>query len=310
MAELRLTRDGQTLARASVAVSQPSGAKVYMAPGGNDSNPGTYSSPVRTLQRAYLRASPGDTVEMAGGSYGSGSLSYDPAKIGAGARVVFRPALGAAVSFGGITVSGAQHFEIHDISAPGWIFCTARDKDGGGPRFSDALFENVTCNIFFVRTALDVTYRGGQIGPSHDSSSPTIGSYPGLPPSENVVIDGTHFYDVDRRDAPGGHLEGLFVQESDGTQVLNCHFEQCEVMDLYVNAIFGGRVTNMLVQNTRFEATSPSGYYSCDSGAWPVRYVGNSFGQSIIAQGASGCGNRRDSSSVTVPAALLQPCPS
>lgn len=261
-----------------------------------------------SVDAAYHSAQPGDTLQLGACTYGGQQLTYDSSKATATSRVVIQGQSGT--TFAGLTVSGAQHFELRNVQVNGWIFATALNKDGGGPRFSDAVFDGVNSNIFFVRTGLNITYRNGQIGPSHDSSSPTVGTYSGLPPSENVVFDNVHFYNVDRDNNPTGHVECLFVQESDGTVIRNSRFEQCDVMDLYVNAILGGKVTNMLVQNTRFDAATPSGFYSSDSGAWPVRYEFNSFGQSIVAQGASGCGNTRDSTSVNIPALLLQPCSS
>ena len=41
---------------ASLASAEMSGAKVFVAPNGNDANPGTLAKPVATLQRAQLAA--------------------------------------------------------------------------------------------------------------------------------------------------------------------------------------------------------------------------------------------------------------
>lgn len=43
-------------------------ADLHLAPGGNDSNPGTRSSPLRAIQRAADLAQPGDTITVHAGT--------------------------------------------------------------------------------------------------------------------------------------------------------------------------------------------------------------------------------------------------
>jgi pectate lyase-like protein/carbohydrate binding protein with CBM35 domain/uncharacterized protein DUF1565 len=47
----------------------PAQAGLYVAPGGNDANPGTLAQPLRTLQRAVDLAQPGTTIFLRGGTY-------------------------------------------------------------------------------------------------------------------------------------------------------------------------------------------------------------------------------------------------
>lgn len=47
----------------------PSGSTLYVAPNGTDSNPGTLSQPLRTIQRAVDLAQPGYTIFIRGGTY-------------------------------------------------------------------------------------------------------------------------------------------------------------------------------------------------------------------------------------------------
>ena len=44
-------------------------SQIYIAPDGNDSNPGTINQPLESIQKAQEFASPGDTVFIRGGSY-------------------------------------------------------------------------------------------------------------------------------------------------------------------------------------------------------------------------------------------------
>src|SRR5690554_5472067 len=47
----------------------PLAAQIYVAPYGNDSNPGTIEQPLESIQKAQELASPGDTVFIRGGTY-------------------------------------------------------------------------------------------------------------------------------------------------------------------------------------------------------------------------------------------------
>src|SRR5437868_903583 len=55
----------------------------YVSPSGSDSNACTQSSPCLTFNRAYHVAAPGDTVQIAGGSYGSQNFANDTTKTSA-----------------------------------------------------------------------------------------------------------------------------------------------------------------------------------------------------------------------------------
>ncbi len=44
-------------------------SQIYVAPDGNDSNPGTIDQPFESIQKAQELASPGDTVFIRGGTY-------------------------------------------------------------------------------------------------------------------------------------------------------------------------------------------------------------------------------------------------
>ena len=67
---------------------------VFLSPAGNDGANCSAGAPCRTLDRGYRAAAPGAVVQLAGGSYPGGTIAYDSAKNGAGARVVLAPAPG------------------------------------------------------------------------------------------------------------------------------------------------------------------------------------------------------------------------
>ncbi len=76
-------------------------ADFCVSPTGSDSNPGTRAAPFLTLGKAYRAASPGDTVEVLGGSYtAEQTIPYDASKVSASSPVTF-------------VASGNAHFEVN-----------------------------------------------------------------------------------------------------------------------------------------------------------------------------------------------------
>src|SRR5262249_4321208 len=72
------------------AGAQPGSADLFLAPDGSDAAPCTVTAPCASLQRAFELADPGQTVELAGGTYPAQTIAAAP-KSGT-AHVVFRPA--------------------------------------------------------------------------------------------------------------------------------------------------------------------------------------------------------------------------
>lgn len=58
-----------SLARSNAAPDLAGGAKYYVAPNGNDANPGTLDRPWRTIQKAANSVAPGSTIYVRGGVY-------------------------------------------------------------------------------------------------------------------------------------------------------------------------------------------------------------------------------------------------
>ena len=65
-------------------------ADYFVSLTGSDNNPGTKARPFLSLNKAYRVADPGDTIEVAGGTYNTQqTVDYDPAKAGASEPVTF-----------------------------------------------------------------------------------------------------------------------------------------------------------------------------------------------------------------------------
>jgi hypothetical protein len=260
-------------------------ASFYLSPAGSDSNPCSKAAPCKSFNRAYSVASPGQTVEVAGGNYGGESLSAS-SKSGSG-RIVFRPAAGASVTMTGeFRLNGQDHVELQNMSLGG-IYVT-----GGA---DDVVFRSVDTTTLFIRVASNVSLLGGSVGGTCDGTSGTVGSGSSTGRAVNILIDGVHFHDITRTCAPAGsHVECLFVQESSYVTVQNSSFTNCSVMDMFFHAIGGGAdPDHVVLQNNTFAATS-DGYdaiiFRADSGETLNDYLvkGNTFGQSIYVENAPG----------------------
>jgi hypothetical protein len=245
----------------------PDAADVFLSPTGSDANPCSRARPCRGLDRAYALARLGQTVELAAGVYEGDHQFGAPAKNGSGV-VVFRPASGAAVTVGGITLRGQNHVEFRDLTVNSWFLRRAQD----------VTFRNIVTNFFFIRSSDSVRVLGGSVGPIQDGTSPTIGNYTGEPPSSNVLVDRVLFHDIGRRNCPGCHVECLFLQESNGVVIRNSKFTRCDIMDLYVSPTQGGpTASNVLVENNWFDTPTDGGYYAVvlnpDPGTDPKNFV-------------------------------------
>src|SRR5690349_6167861 len=72
-------------------------ADLFVSAQGTDDGACTRARPCLSFGRAYAVAKPGQTIEVAGGTYVAQSLERDGAKSN-GARVTFRPAAGATAT--------------------------------------------------------------------------------------------------------------------------------------------------------------------------------------------------------------------
>lgn len=250
-------------------------ASVFLSPSGSDSSACAATSPCLTLDRAWKVARPGQIVQLAGGTYQGDTLSGGiQSKV-----VVFRPAKGATVTISGeVRIENAGGIEFQNMSIDDYYVAYSQQ----------VTFRNITARLFFIRASSGIRILRGSVGPSQDSSSPTIGGYDAASPSHNVIVDGVYFHDIGRQLSPTGHVECLFVQESDRVTIRNSKFRNCDVMDLYVNPIFGGSVANLTVENNWFDQPSPTGFYGIDMSPQPNLTISyNSFDTSFrLSEGA------------------------
>jgi hypothetical protein len=265
---------------------------VFVSPSGSDGNACTQAAPCRSLDRGYRVAQPGQTVELAGGSYGAQSIALDAGKTSA-SDVVFRPATGATVSFGWTEIR-SSHMEFQSVDfAEGW-----RAWNG----ISDLTFRNTSGQKLMLYGTRQVSVLGGDYGPSHNEYSFISSPGPGQGDPGAIVIDGVRFHDYTRDG--GVHTECVHVAAADGITIRNSRFERCSVMDVFftLNVNSAAPPHDVLLENNFFGPPT-GGFYSVlfdrdyDANGQPIPWNNvtvrhNSFGhQWTVEAGANAISN-------------------
>ncbi|MBA2359344.1 MAG: recombinase family protein [Actinobacteria bacterium] len=129
-------------------------------------------SPCNSFDRAYRLARPGDTVQIAAGTYPEQLVGVDPGKLRPTGTVVFRPAPGATVVVDGdLTMQGSYAvFEGERRGDGSYSFRARRVQSGIGHSLATAstnvTFRNLKANTFSVTGTRSITFEGGDYGPS------------------------------------------------------------------------------------------------------------------------------------------------
>ena len=249
------------------------GPKVFVSPTGSDDGICSRAAPCLTLERAFRQATPGDTVQVADGTYTSGqTLVYDPSKASAKKRVVFAPAPGAHPVFtSGIQLAGAQHIEFVGLTLE-----SSRGNDFGGtalnrqdpssPRMTDVVFRNGKMQSFNIASGKDIAIVNSEIGNycycNRFSSNNIFGDSQG--DSQDITISGNVFHDI----TEGGvtsHAECMFVKAVDGLKITNNRFLNCPGTAIALFDSSTGHARNILIENN-FLSCQPGTCYGGGGG--------------------------------------------
>jgi chitodextrinase len=228
-------------------------ATLFLSPTGSDSSSCTRAAPCQSFDRAYRVAQPGQTVELAGGTYSSQLINQDYTKTSM-TDVFFRPAAGATVTVGDLNVYGA-HLSFQDFTVNGdWSTFHSTD---------DVTFRNLTVHGgIFTSSSSNISVIGGSVGPMVNVK-PQFGNWPSGTDNYNILVDGVWFHDITRTD-PTVHVECLLVTGVIGFTLRNSRFSNCDVFDLSIGEMNGSDPpSNLLIENNFF-GTSPDGYFSLD----------------------------------------------
>ena len=239
----------------------PAPADLYLSSSGSDASDCSVAKPCRSLNRAYKLAQPGQTVEMAAGSYADTSLSLDSSKT-SNTDVLVRPATGATVTFTSQLHISARHLELRGLrfSSKLWIEASAVDVT----LRSDTL-KNFDLYSNGKQSSEDISFIGGSIGPSADENSRIASNGTSTTASpKNILIEGVDFHDFTVTPGSGAHVECLQVWAVDGLTIRNSTFRNCEVFDIFLQKLPEGAAatpSNILIENNFFDCCG-DGYYS------------------------------------------------
>jgi len=135
---------------------------LYVSPGGSSASSCTRANPCRSLGRAFRLAAPGQVVELLSGRYPGQTIGGAPKS--SPTHVMFRPARGASVSFGGrLTLDGSNHITLSRLRL-------ARAGANDRSLFidsctTDVTFDHVSGETFFIMEGTRrITFRGGSWG--------------------------------------------------------------------------------------------------------------------------------------------------
>ena len=232
-------------------IVQSQAATWYVSSAGNDgSSCSSSTTPCGSINGAYQKAVGGDIIQLAGGTYGGQTLNAKSPT----SNIIVRPASGASVKLGSLTINGATRLEINDLT-------TNEFKVNLNSNY--VTLRNVTVNggLFYLGGS-NISMIGGSVGPGVDY-------HPQIAPSNgwqgqgiNFLFDGVWFHDWTRT-SDAVHTECLQVAGTTNMVIRNSKFSNCAVFDLsftsYNNA---GRVTNLLMENNFFDTAVSGGYFS------------------------------------------------
>jgi hypothetical protein len=264
--------------------------KRFVAPSGSDSATCTSSTPCRSLDRAYRLAAPGQTVELAGGTYADTSLPVDATK-SATKDVVFVPAAGAAPRFSGPLHIGARHVELRGLQVQGTVTI---DETAQNVTLRGSTMKNFQVFSSGSQAPRNISFIGGSAGPSVDDNNRIASNGTSTTASPtNILIDGMRIHDFTLSPGSSAHVECLQVWAVDGLTIRNSTFRNCEVFDVFLQKLPDGAAptpTNILIENN-FMQCCGSGYYAIRLADHPgthwtnVTIRNNSFDKEINPDG-------------------------
>jgi chitodextrinase len=232
----------------------PSAASVFLAPTGSDANACTQTAPCRTMNRGYAVAQPGQTVEMAGGTYPAQRISFQSSKGAAGSYVAFKPGAGATVTVAGDLENRAAWVKVVGIHATGAVLPAE-----GGPNAHNVVYDQVSAPAFRIGPGHDVTLSNSNIGPQPDCTDENKIGPDGIIPNAvpyNISLLGNYIHDQNGDNPVSGcHFGGLFVIAGHDMTFARNTFARNVVYDIQVQnftGAYGGAPSNVTIENNWF----------------------------------------------------------
>jgi hypothetical protein len=230
------------------AVIAGGGVTLYVSTSGSNTsnNCQNQGSPCQTLDYAYTQANPGDSIQLAAGSYGSFTVNYRSGMSGSPVTV---------------NASGSVTFTDVNMEASNIIFdftgtkftagnATARSFDvgGTGTRITDVIVDGISVDAqdtnnldaMTVKNVTGITLRNSRVGNTmagNGSSDTAKSIMTGASSSDyvaNMVLEDNLFYDADTGTGSLAHLECIFATGVQGLTARRNRFEACTYFDIFI----------------------------------------------------------------------------
>lgn len=235
----------------------------FVKVGGSDSGSCTAQSPCGSFNRAYEVASPGEIVDVAGGTYPTQRIEYDSSKTSAD-DVYFRPVAGASVKINGDIFAYGSHVTFIGMQAGD----TEVPYDGPAD-VNDVTFYGMDARNFTIDSGRQVSIIGGDYGPASSCGGSFGGGNNGIRMNREVdgakvapadiLIWGADIHDVQSYDLVECHIECLIVGGGQNITVRGSRFWNCSIFDIFLQP-FNGPISGVTLENNWFATpTDPNG---------------------------------------------------
>ena len=253
-------------------------ANVYVSTSGNDSTcvRGDQSKPCLSFNKAYTLASCGDTVQIAGGTYGAQTIRYNAAQAGCGSAIRFVVASGATVAISGdLGFNGARHVS---VVSPSQLNFTVSGDLNVEPSSASQYPVDVTVSYidfgqrYEIQSTDTATISHNDFGPA--LTSPTDNNEPefwyntaGAPNNTGITFAFNTVHDF--TSSGGAHTSCGLVSYLTNSIIRGNVYARCDNEDLLVKSggSGGGAPSGSFLQNVTFEDNSfAAGCGSCGVG--------------------------------------------
>ena len=246
----------------------------FVTPDGSDSGSCSADDPCLTFDRAYHTASPGESVEVAAGSYPAQTITADASKAGK-PFVVIRPAAGAAVKTAYLEFDDVNRLEVRDVQTSGWYVRPGSD----GVTLRNVLSRGAGS---FITGASNVRVIDSEISGVDSTDGLQVkasGEVGGQP--RDIVLDGLSVHSIRRDAEPSAHVECVQFTAGVRVRIRNSRFVDCSTQGVFFKEDLGGVIDDVVVENSWF-GIIPTGTSTLifDDGVANMVARYNSFAQS------------------------------
>ncbi len=309
----------ETLSAAVGARPEP---EVFLSPSGSDATRCTKAAPCASFNRAYAVAQPGQTVQVAGGTYPAQEIVWRSGR-DKGAAVVFRPAGrvtiegNLSVHASGVHIAGQATGRVTNWRSRTYSITVANDLivagDSATQKPYNVTVEGIDADSLQTMTAVNVIARDIDSGPivqgaACDRPQPKIGanvdgeiggSAPRNHTWERVVV---HGQDISLAGAQADcHTGGMFIVNGDGITIRDSVFTENVIYNIQVQNYVGAPARNVVIENNWFTCPTLAEWeapqYTCNGQAsiqfnapstftnWLIRYNSFAINESVYGNG-------------------------